>query len=139
MRNLYINMLVGEIARSVKEVKPDWFVLHFVPTAAMVRAGIRPTLRAAFFDYSSAGAVEKCVDWLNRLSFKELHGFSEGDEAIVRFVHDRRQVSINIPMTILATTYNKDMLPAACVRGINHPKPFYDLWIDRKPHSQVAA
>lgn len=138
LKRQYINTLVAEIAKCAKTVSSDWVILRLNPTPAMIRAGISPDLSAAFFDSSIAGAVEKCVAWLNQRSFKQLHGIGSGD--LVRFrATTNFKAADRGPFVIGMSSYNQHGEPVVWLNGLAGCVPIKQLRLVDQVRQQVAA
>jgi hypothetical protein len=138
MRRQFVLALVPEIKKCIQQVGPQWFLLRFKPSRAMIKAGVCPALSGLFCGYSEDEVLHKCIAWLNAISFKSLHGIGVTDQVKFR-VTGRFELAIRGPFVVVVSTYNKSAEPVVWLNGLQGQIPITQLTRVISMRQQVAA
>lgn len=138
MRRQFVLALVPEIKKCIQQVGPQWCLLRFKPSRAMIKAGVCPALSGLFCGYSEDEVLQKCIAWLNAISFKSLHGIGVTDQVKFR-VTGRFELVNRGPFVAVVESYNKSAEPVVWLNGLQGHVPINQLTRVVSMRQQVAA
>ncbi len=97
-----------------------------------------PALSGLFCGYSEDEVLQKCVAWLNTISFKSLHGIGVTDQVKFR-VTGRFELAIRGPFVAVVESYNNSAEPVVWLNGLQGHVPINQLTRVVSMRQQVAA